>query len=60
MFQSLIRDQGAVNSISALLEDPDIQSSLSVQFVQQYLLPAESNAMHSDSAEHSNDVTGHR
>ncbi|KAJ2399993.1 hypothetical protein GGI23_002315 [Coemansia sp. RSA 2559] len=59
MFQSLIHDQGAISSISALLEDPNIQSSLSAQFVQQYLLPAETNGAHSNNAENSGDVTSH-
>ncbi|KAJ1801970.1 hypothetical protein LPJ56_006306 [Coemansia sp. RSA 2599] len=39
MFQSLIHDSKAINSISSLLDDPRIQSSLSEQFVQEYLAP---------------------
>ncbi|KAJ1998464.1 hypothetical protein GGI04_004992 [Coemansia thaxteri] len=45
MFQSLIHDTSAVNSISSLLGDPKIQSSLSMQFVEQYLSPTGTQAM---------------
>ncbi|KAJ2599624.1 hypothetical protein H4R99_003646 [Coemansia sp. RSA 1722] len=44
MFQSLIHDSNAVHSISSLLDNPMIQSSLSMQFVQEYLAPTGSMA----------------